>query len=308
MYDSLAVVLPVFGLIGLGYASGWFKLLSPKAGEGLSEFVFAFCIPPLIFKTMATATMPAVQPWGYWLAYFIGVAIVWSAAMFISRRHFGVSYDESVVAGFSAGQANTVLVGIPLLLKAFGEPGAVPLFLLIAIHLPITMTSATLLVEGRGGVDHKVLARRLLLHPILMGLMFGLAWRATGLSLSGPFKSIIDYLAGAAIPCSLVAMGLALNRYGIKSGWKLSVILASLKLFVHPAIVYVLAFKVFSMPPVWAGVAVVFAAMPCGVNAYLFGERYKVGVALSSSAIALSTLVSIFSTFFWLWMVGVGAK
>ena len=47
----------------------------------------------------------------------------------------------------------------------------------------------------------------------------------------------------------VVAMGLALNRYGMKSGWKLSVILSALKLFVHPAIVYVLAFGLgFGLP------------------------------------------------------------
>jgi malonate transporter len=72
MSGVLVVVLPVFGLLGLGYAAARFGLLSYQAGEGLSEFVFTFCIPPLIFRTMATAT-PArfSQPWGYWGAYFL---------------------------------------------------------------------------------------------------------------------------------------------------------------------------------------------------------------------------------------------
>ena len=80
--------------------------------------------------------------------------------------------------------------------------------------------------------------------------------------------------------------GLALRRYGLQADVKLTATIAALKLFVHPAAVYVLAHKVFTMPPVWSGVAVLFAAMPSGVNAYLFAERYRTGVALSSSAIA----------------------
>ena len=56
---------------------------------------------------------------------------------------------------------------------------------------------------------------------------------------------------------------------------------------------------------VWSGVAVLFASCPCGVNAYLFAERYKAGASLASSSIAISTSLSIVSIVFWLWMLGV---
>ena len=59
------------------------------------------------------------------------------------------------------------------------------------------------------------------------------------------------------------------------------------------------------MPPVWAGVAVLFAAMPSGINAYLFAERYRTGVALSSGAIAASTALAALSVMLWLWLLGV---
>jgi malonate transporter len=308
MSGILVVVLPVFGLLGLGYAAARFGLLSYQAGEGLSEFVFTFCIPPLIFRTMATASLPDSQPWGYWGAYFLGLALSWALAMAIGRAVFKLDARENVVAGFAAGQSNTALVGIPLLLEAFGDAGAVPLFLLLAVHLPITMTSATLLMEGPHGLHPLALAKRLLLNPILLGLMAGLAFRGLGAPYGGALRVIVDYLANAAVPCALVAMGLALRRYGLQADVKLTATIAALKLFVHPAAVYVLAHKVFTMPPVWSGVAVLFAAMPSGVNAYLFAERYRTGVALSSSAIALSTALSVASAAFWLWMLGIGGN
>lgn len=40
MWASLAIVLPVFGLIGLGYAARRLGLVSDATGEGLSDFVF----------------------------------------------------------------------------------------------------------------------------------------------------------------------------------------------------------------------------------------------------------------------------
>jgi predicted permease len=57
------------------------------------------------------------------------------------------------------------------------------------------------------------------------------------------------------------------------------------------------------MPRVWAGVATLFAAMPTGVNAFLFAARHRVGEELASSAIALSTVLALATTLFWVWVV-----
>jgi malonate transporter and related proteins len=306
--DLVAIVLPVFGLIALGFLAALSGLMSERAGEGLSDFVFTLGVPALIFRTLSTATLPDAQPWGYWLAYFAGLALVWVATMILVRRAFALPYGESVVAGFASAQSNTVLVGIPVIFRAFGEAGAVPLFLLIAIHLPITMTTATLIYEGAGRFDPLGLARRLVLNPLILALAAGVAFRFSGLTLVAPVRSIVDSLAAASIPCALVAMGLALRRYGLKDNARLTLTLCTLKLIVHPALVGLFAFKVFAMPPAWAGVAVVFAAMPCGINAYLFAERYRTGIAIASSAIALSTGLSVVTVLFWLWVLGVAGR
>ena len=109
------------------------------------------------------------------------------------------------------------------------------------------------------------------------------------------------FLANAAVPCSLVAMGIALHRYGMGAGWRLPALITALKL-----IVLVLVTQVFTMPRAWSGVAVLFAACPCGINAYLFAERYREGVAIVSGAVALSTALALFTTVLWLQVLGAG--
>ena len=275
MNELLAINLPVFLLIGLGYATALFGLLDRRASEGLSDFVFSLAMPALVLRTMTGAILPPSQPWGYWASYFLGVASVWAIGMGLARRWHARSHAESVVAGFSSGQANTVLVGIPVILQAFGDAGAAPLFLLIAVHLPVTMTCATLLYEGRKGVPWAQIARRLALHPILLALLAGILLRGLDVAPSGPVKAVIDGLSAAASPCALIAMGLALQQYGLRTGLRETLPVVGLKLIVHPAIVYGLAFHVFDMPRVWAGVATLFAAMPTGVNAFLFAARHQ---------------------------------
>jgi hypothetical protein len=305
MLASLLVVLPVFGLIGLGYLARWTKIVRETTGEGLSDFVFVLAVPCLLFRTLARADIPAVQPWGYWIAYFAGLAVVWALAMLVASRSFGRKGPELVVSGFAAAQSNTVFVGIPMILKAYGDAGAVPLGLLLAVHLPVTMTIATLLAEGRRA-SLPLLVKRLFTHPIIIGILLGWAVRPVVGQLPVPFWTIVDFLAGAAVPCALVSLGIAMRRYGLASGIALPAILSGLKLGAHPLIVYGLATHVFQMPAHWSGVAVLFAACPCGINAYLFAERYRQGVADASSAIALSTMLSLFTTAAWLTFLGVG--
>jgi malonate transporter len=71
-------------------------------------------------------------------------------------------------------------------------------------------------------------------------------------------------------------------------------------------VVFILATKVFYLPAAWSGVAVLLAACPCGVNAYIFAERYGEAVPLASSAVALSTLPALVTLVLWLRNLGVG--
>ena len=102
--DLISLVLPVFGLIAVGFLASLTGLLPRRASEGMSDFVSNIGVPALVFRTMATATLPDAQPWGYWFGYFGGLALVWALAMLLARRVFGLAHGESVIAGFASAQ------------------------------------------------------------------------------------------------------------------------------------------------------------------------------------------------------------
>jgi malonate transporter and related proteins len=305
MIETFTIVLPVFLIIGAGLACAMAGLFEDNVADGLSDFVFVIAVPVLLFRTLATAPLPEAQPWFYWLAYFGSIAVVWAVSAMITTRMFGLAGPEVTIAGFTAVQANTVFVGIPLVMMAYGEAAAVPMFLLIAVHLPVTMTVATLLVERGEGAEGKwgVMLRKLALHPILIGIIGGALWRLTGFGIPGPINSAMKLLGDAAGPTALFALGLTLKRYGLSASPVLVGALVTLKLLLQPAIVYLLAFHVLPMPPVWAAVAVIFAACPSGVNAYLLAQRYRIGVAVSSGTVAVSTLFAVVTMTGWVWLV-----
>jgi len=306
MADVLSIVLPVFALVAVGYVGALVGLAPPRMTDGLTDFLFTFCLPVMLFKLVTAAPPLDTLPFSYWLSYYIGTAVIWVLSSLAARHIFKCDGPETVIAGLSAGQANVVIVGTPLILKAYGEEAAFPIAMLIAVNLPITMTAASILLErskNEGRATFRPLVKNLATHPILIGIFLGIVARILGLHPTGTLASVIDSLSAIALPGSLVALGMAIERYGIRDGFGPALTVTCLRLIVHPAITYLLAFHVFHLPPVWAGTAVLFACAPAGINVYLFAARYGHGQGIASSAVALSTVAMVASSVFWLWVL-----
>ncbi|MEQ8965957.1 MAG: AEC family transporter [Azospirillaceae bacterium] len=304
----LDTVAPVFGLVGMGYGAaklGWFD---ESARRGLALFVFNFAIPVLLLRTVATTELPGDLPWGYLISYYGGVAFVFAAAMGLGRVLFAGGLDRLAVLGLGAGFSNTVLLGIPIVLTAFGERAALPLFLLIAFHGLLVLPPATLLIEAGKGRDATAPGRSrgrqaatilgqalkgLATNPIILGLAGGLILNRSGLALPGPVDTIAERLGAAAVPAALFALGAGLARFRIAGAVPTALLIVTLKTAIHPLAVFALAAGVFGLDPLWTGVAVVMAGMPTGINVYLYAQRYDTAVEPVATAIFLGTVVAV---------------
>jgi hypothetical protein len=312
MTEVIDIVLPVFGLIGIGYVIAWSRLLDENTGQGLVDFVFGVAIPVLIFRIIVIADFSAAGPWRLWLPFFLGFTAAWIAGHQMARRLFGRDARGGLVAGVAAAYGNTVLIGVPLSIAAYGDAGAVAIALIVAVHLPVMMAASAVLIgraerldgAGKGDPDRwevaRSLGRNLAANPIIIGIVAGALWRLMGLPLAGVPAVLVSRIADVAATLALLALGLSLRRYGIARNIPAGLALSVLKLVAMPALVLVLARYVVAMPPVWAKVAVIAAACPSGVNVYLVAIRFRTGEALASNAILISTGLGVLSTAFWL--------
>lgn len=307
----LDVVLPVFGILLLGYAAargGWFD---EGAQRGLGLFVFNFAIPILLFRTLAQTNLPSNPPWDLILSYYLGVLGIFCLGMLGARLMGHRSLDMLAILGFAGCFSNTVQIGMPLILKALGEGATFALFLLIALHGLVVITLFTVIMElarGRSDSLRKLpinTARGLLGNPIIVGLLLGLGYNLLGLPLPAAVDKIGQTMGQAVVPCALFSMGAGLARYRITGNLKEALMLVGLKNLLLPVVVYLLATQVFGISQLWLSVAVLLAALPIGVNPFLFAQRYQVGQQAVSTAIVLSTCVSVFSlTGLLLWLQG----
>ena len=308
--NALSLIAPIFGLILIGWSAALAGLLSEKVSEGLSEYVFAIAVPALIIATLTRPGLTGAITWSFWFSYFGGVAVAWAIASFIGIRREGVDRRGSILHGFAASQSNTVFIGVPMILQAYGEAGAFPLFMLLAVHLPLMMGVATFMIESDG--DQSILQRLrslgivLARNPIFLALALGLALKGLGVAPTGIVKSLVESIAGTASTCALIALGAGLVRYRVLHDLPGATVISGLKLVIHPFAVWVLAFHVFTMPPAYAGVAVLFAAMPIGINSYLLAVRYRTETGIIAAAVMVSTLISALTTLGWLAILGHG--
>lgn len=299
MQVILDIILPVFGVMLIGYGAARLGFFGKSASDGLSAFVFNFAIPVLLFRSLATTELPPVLPWGHLLSFYLGAAIVAILGMAVGRIVRNRPFDGQGIVGLTAGYGNTVMIGVPLVLTAFGDAATLPLFLIIAFHSAVLITSGTIIVElaqgSRAGLRKlpMTLFKAFATNPIIMGLMAGLIVAALSLQLPKPVDDITRLLGTAAAPCALFAMGAALPQYRIAGNVLESSLVSVLKLAVHPLLVWALASFVFTVDPLHLQVAVVLAATPVGANAYLLAARYDVGTATTTTSVFLTTAASL---------------
>jgi len=298
--DSVAgVVVPVFGLALFGYVAarlGWF---AERAAEGLARFVFDFAVPLMLVRVLATTRLPEVLPWRPLVSFYGPAALCYAVGLLVSRRLLGRDFSDAVIAGFCCSFGNSVLMGLPLALLAFGEDGMLPFLLLLSVHGLSFFTVSTALLEygrSRGGPRHRLAAsvlRGLATNPIVLGLAAGVLLNRMHATLPQPVDRILAYMQQAVTPCALFALGAALTRHRVAGRLGESLFAVTLKIAVLPAAAGLLASRVFGLEPQWVAAVMLLAAQPTGVNAWLFAERYAAGRELATTTVLLSTAASL---------------
>jgi len=293
----LNVVAPVFGAVALGAVLTRARLFEAATSDGLAKFVYYVAIPALLFRSLARAELPAVLPWRLILAFYVPSITLFVAGVWLARRRFGWDRSSQGIAGMGACYSNMVMLGIPLCQAAFGAAAAVPLFTLLALQSSILFTLATYTIEVYGARGngtslalHQALGK-LVMNPVILCLVLGIFANLTGMVPTGALDSLLEKLAQAAPGCALVSLGASLAQYPVRGALGQAGQLLLLKNLLHPLAVW-FACSALAVPTDWARVAVLLAAMPAGINAYVFAKRYGLREEVISKTIVLSTVLS----------------
>ncbi|HEX7108268.1 MAG TPA: AEC family transporter [Aestuariivirga sp.] len=307
-------VLPVFGLIVLGIAFARLKLVDAATARGLTQFVFMLAIPALLFRRVALMNPLEATPIGLWIAFFGGLAIAWILTTLISQKFDSLSISGGAAAAMAAGFGNVALLGTPLALAHYGEDAAVPLGLILSVHAPILWFAATLqreLARHSATISYQRLGRELFWslagNAIVLALAAAAIWRLTGLGLHPVADRMLSMLSDASIPAALFALGLSLATYSLRGQWSGMAVIIVMKMVLMPILVFLALYYLVSVPPLWAKIALLLAAMPTGANAFLFAHRNEESVPAVSGAVAVGTALAAITVSLLLYLMDSGA-
>ncbi|MEC3948268.1 AEC family transporter [Sphingobium sp. HWE2-09] len=303
-------LVPVFGLILLGYFCGRTNILGDRAFEVLNRFVIAVTLPVLTFRSIARMDPhDLAQPW--MMIAVVGGALATYAIGFAIEKALGRSGGEANIAGLCACFSNTGFVGLPIALLTFGKGVIAPVAVTMLLYSSVVFTIGVVMSEMAANHGHgakaglKLAGRSVLRNPLILLSSLGVVWCLLRVPLDGPFDVLLSTLAQATAPCALTAIGIfiALPREKAAPGPIGRALL--LKLGVHPVLTAGFILILPPMPTLWAKMAILMAAMPSGASSFvLAGKAGRWAMELSAWAVTLTTTLASVSLIAILWWLG----
>ena len=299
MHAVLNSALPIFALILTGFICGYFGVFDRTATDNLNRFAVYLALPSLMFVAMSKITPDQVRELGFVGAFVGGFSASFAVAFAISRLR-GRRVANASIEGLDAGYSNVGFMGIPMCLLVFGPESAPASIIATLFTACVLFLFAVVIVEidlQKGpsfwSTWTKVVSS-LLRSPLLIAPVAGLAVGLSGLTLPVPLVSFTTLLGGAASPTALICIGLFLaqERVVIQDATTIG-ILVSLKLILQPAVTALLAFHVFSMPPLWSHSAVILSALPIGSGPFTIAKLYGLEAGVTSGSILASHVFAV---------------
>ena len=248
----LVVVLPVFLVIGGGFAASRAGVFHPAAVDGLMLFTQNFAIPCLLFRALVDLDLAAAFDPGLLVSFYAGSVVAFGLGILGARRLFHRRPGEAVAIGFGALFSNSVLLGLPIMERAYGAAALAPNFAIVSIHAPFCYLLGITAMEfaradGRGlGGTARAVAQAMFRNALMIGLIIGFAVNLSGLPVPGTVRAAVDMMADAALPAALFGLGGVLTRYAIRASLAEAAMIAALSLVLHPALTYALAARASS--------------------------------------------------------------
>ena len=294
MTDVLLLMLPIFTMIAIGSLFVWRGWFSADGLPMLNRFVMNACIPVLLFSAVTNGESLSDFSWLNALTYALGslgsVAVLWVFLSYGMRE----AQSQSIILGLGGATANTIFLGFPIASAFIPERAAEAfswvVFAEVAIIMPLVTTLALLVEEKHEGNALSAVLLALVQSPVVLGLIAGFTFLATGLSLPSWVDQVITSIVSAAPFVALFVIGGSILQFRVsRSGPRvLTVTLA--KLIVHPLFVGAAFCVVFGWADPVTRDAILFACMPLFLSFVAFCGRHSVG-DVGASAIVMSTLL-----------------
>ncbi|WP_136656807.1 AEC family transporter [Nitratireductor sp. XY-223] len=290
----VTILMPIFVIMALGYASGRLGILGDNSAAILNRFVTHFSLPLLLFGALAGSPLERIFNLPFVVSLGTAAVVCFVLPLVLVRRNSDV--QQRAMHGLGASFSNVSFVGLPLLTPIVGALALPAVGVGNIILLTILAITILILELARSGNGSPFAAlRTALLHtfknPIIFAMVLGVAYSLSGFPLPGWVHRTTE-IAGAATPAvALFAMGEALVRSRLANLGEVG-LLSAVKLVAMPLITIGILLLFPDVEPKWAVSAVLTAALSTAVLDYIVATEYREDVKEASGLVLVTTLLS----------------
>ena len=284
MTALLPAILPIGLIILIGYIAG--KTLNLDY-QTLSQLTIYILVPALIASSLYRNTLSLHSAAGLVTGFILTTLALYVVVSLLSQSlNLALSVRTSLLATTLFGNVGNL--GLPLISFTLGTAG-----LERAI---IYLISATILMAGIGPtlLQAKGIRANIALTlklPLFWAMLSGLLLQLLNIQLPFRVDEGIAMLGNAAIPVSLVTLGMQLSQNQLVIGWY-ELMAAGLRLIVSPLIAFGIGSSL-QLSGLELQVLVIQSAMPTAINTLILVSEFGGEPPRVARSIISSTLLSL---------------
>ena len=288
-------VFPIFAIGAFGFLLGKMRTFDVAAAFAINKFVMFVCMPALCIEFLALAQ---VESFDFLLlfGYFLSEVILFSLGVFISKYIFRLLNSEALLIGLALALTNHVLFVLPIAEELFEEAKTLTIISIITMDglVIFSLTLIAMDILSNSDQPFSITIKAIFTNPPLIGIVIGLFVSLNNLELPRGIMFFLETLGGTATPALLFSLGIMLSYQKKITPTKLIVSMSSLKLIIHPLLAWLIITLLFGghYPEVHS-TALMVAAAPSGVMAYMLAVNYNVSVDRISPIILYTSIGSL---------------
>ena len=303
LQSSINITLPIFIMMSIGWFSRKKNIVTHELLDGINRFNSKILLPILLFYN--TYTTDLQQVFNIRLLTFAILSLLFLCIIsFRAAAPVEKVPERRSVTAISVFRSNYIIFGLVIAKNLCGEDNLGPVSMLAAIIIPLMHLLCIIVLEmGHPGKTHfSSLLLSFVKNPILLASVAGFTLQYLPFRLPDIILEAVHDVSRCASPLSFIVLGGMFRLDALKKNFRNLMFGLIGKLVVVPAIMIPLAiFAGFSGPDLVALISLYIA--PVAINLLNFAKAMNADVELAGQYIVLSSIISIFTIFCWIFII-----
>ena len=283
----VSIILPVFIIIGVGYAYARLRGNTVKSDmTAVNRLSIEVLGPMMVFTALASKDFDIAHNSTLILA---GILISLGSGLLAWPVARLLGYDvRSFVPPMMYNNCGNM--GLPLAVLAFG-PSGLPEAVALFMACSLVYFSIGIKIIETGRERRRTDFLKFLASPMMLAMMGGMVFAILHVSLPAPLFQALKILGEAAIPIMLFALGVRMMDVNFKS-WHIGLVGAMVCPLAGLTMAWILD-GMLTLTPVQRGQMYLFASLPPAVFCFMVAEQYQQEPDKVASIVLLDNLAAL---------------